>query len=1457
MNKDWLVLVQKFDEASARTKFENICEGLFRKLNPKKTVRTVRVNQGDGGIDIFIGEIGIEPIDVIQCKFFVSGIGDSQKNQIRESFKTAMFSQEYEVKSWTLCIINTLDLQQNKWWTSWKNKNEETYQLSNDFISLKEGNELIDLLKEYNLYNQSFELEDSIKIKEIHEVLVKGDSQIDIESILKNTSYALLQVRNYIEDKTSAHIVRAEVTSIYNWIIQDIPLNQKNVLVLKGEKGLGKSAILKDLYERLSLEKYNVLGLKADKFYCKSIVELENKLFDKLLSFDKLIKETVGKGEKLVVLIDQIDAMSLTLSSNREYIETYNKLISKLQTYQNIRIIISSRSYDLKYDAELSIYNSDSYKKISVNLFSEEEVKSILTTFNIKHPSQKVLHLLRTPNHLDIFCRIYDSSSKREIDSITTLKDLYDHLWKKYISPQKELKLKELIFKVVQRMYQEQRISVGNIYEDDYFSEIGYLNSNSILVEYDKEIQFFHQTFYEYVFAKYFVESDRDLESYIIENEQSLYVRSITKMIVEYLRESDIQKYMNTIKNILISDKYRFHIKSLIISLLGGVKNPCELEKKLALEVLFKNDDYENVFISSIHSFVWVQFLISQRILLNYFNITKKATDTDLEYEFKKKKYSDYSWGIFVNNINENPIIIIDYLESINFENKEQFISNLLYFVSDWKDSKLISYFEKYIPFKKQTEGKRDNHYFYEVLRKIFQYNSDYAYKMLGIAIIDLYEKVEYDYSFEYPMDELIKEFFKISPLKTFKYLFSIYQEIVEKTKLPYFSYEKIQSSLLKSSKINDSNTHWIHSGEHGLTDYLEEFVLNDTTNFFLQFYQNQKNSNDVLIIKMIVKKLGSNSSFFKKEILELIEILNSKNIFKGSDDDLQLQLRTLISSVYSFLEEKQRIFVDNILLNLTTTYDYWIWTDENGKKKISLNEFGKKKYLFIKALPFNSLNKNQSLFKTYQELNRKFGDLDHRIATNVSRASYVSVSPPLSESACKRMSLKHWKKSMIKYNESYTSDRWTFGNIEEHSRMFQSVVKENPSMFFDFIRDMFNDKQISERYILRGIGGLIDGNYNPNKVKKLFKQLITLDINNSYYGSVVNHYIGYFIENKNVDKDIVLYLSDLALNYPNKEKEHNPNYPLHDAVNSVVGSAVSELIHCFYNKEFEEIIFSTIEKLIEKPTCNDSVKIMLLNDLAHLNRLDINRAFRIFEELTNTTDHKILKHSINSSQYFNNRFHNKMDGYFKRVLECPEIYKQNYVLISSWLLGLDNEKKLYYKFIEKGKDAKLCAIDVAEEFLIDEDTGLINVKALEILSEFLSETDKEFAGEYSCVILRKFRPENFQHFFPFLNEYSKTVLCRKDPRYFLQYLSTCSKNYPEKCLELLQNIDFRDKPDIQDSGYYDKEPIQLILAIYSKLVSEIIKNKTLINQALDIFDGMLKHKHLRNNANQAIETLK
>lgn len=70
MEDEWMLLIKKYKTEGARKIFENICKTLYEILNPKKNVKSVRVSQGDKGIDIFIGDIGVEPIDVIQCKFF-------------------------------------------------------------------------------------------------------------------------------------------------------------------------------------------------------------------------------------------------------------------------------------------------------------------------------------------------------------------------------------------------------------------------------------------------------------------------------------------------------------------------------------------------------------------------------------------------------------------------------------------------------------------------------------------------------------------------------------------------------------------------------------------------------------------------------------------------------------------------------------------------------------------------------------------------------------------------------------------------------------------------------------------------------------------------------------------------------------------------------------------------------------------------------------------------------------------------------------------------------------------------------------------------------------------------------------------------------------------------------------------------------------------------------------------
>ena len=121
MKKDWTDFKALYGGIEgARAGFEEACETLLRKLYPGRNVQIIRANPGDEGIDILVGEIGVEAIKVFQCKFFLDQIEGAQQAQIRDSFKSALKSEQYEIAEWTLCLPKTLDIKENHWWSGWK-----------------------------------------------------------------------------------------------------------------------------------------------------------------------------------------------------------------------------------------------------------------------------------------------------------------------------------------------------------------------------------------------------------------------------------------------------------------------------------------------------------------------------------------------------------------------------------------------------------------------------------------------------------------------------------------------------------------------------------------------------------------------------------------------------------------------------------------------------------------------------------------------------------------------------------------------------------------------------------------------------------------------------------------------------------------------------------------------------------------------------------------------------------------------------------------------------------------------------------------------------------------------------------------------------------------------------------------------------------------------------------------
>ncbi|WP_426091301.1 hypothetical protein [Flavobacterium sp. DSR3-2] len=233
MNRDWIDFKSLHSNiAGARESFENACEMLFRKIHSDKSVSQVKVKLGDGGIDIFIGELGIEPITVIQCKFFLESFENSQKSQIRDSFDTAITSTKYELKEWILCIPRVIDIDEHSWWFKWKDKKIKQHNKSKTFITIKNGNELITLFKEQDLYNQIFNIADSLKIDEIHKALMPKKIALPTE-----INPQIVLFNNYSKKCESFYLERELDVEFTN------SLKLSNLWV-SGGSGLGKTALV-------------------------------------------------------------------------------------------------------------------------------------------------------------------------------------------------------------------------------------------------------------------------------------------------------------------------------------------------------------------------------------------------------------------------------------------------------------------------------------------------------------------------------------------------------------------------------------------------------------------------------------------------------------------------------------------------------------------------------------------------------------------------------------------------------------------------------------------------------------------------------------------------------------------------------------------------------------------------------------------------------------------------------------------------------------------------------------------------------------------------------------------------------------------------------------------------------------------------------------------------------------
>jgi hypothetical protein len=92
---------------------------------------------------------------------------------------------------------------------------------------------------------------------------------------------------------------------------------------------------------------------------------------------------------------------------------------------------------------------------------------------------------------------------------------------------------------------------------------------------------FFHETFFDYCFARHFLASGDSLRDLLTSSEQDLFRRAQVRQILAVERGADVTAYLADLGWLLNSPDVRLHIKVLVVALLDTVPTPTGQEWQL------------------------------------------------------------------------------------------------------------------------------------------------------------------------------------------------------------------------------------------------------------------------------------------------------------------------------------------------------------------------------------------------------------------------------------------------------------------------------------------------------------------------------------------------------------------------------------------------------------------------------------------------------------------------------------------------------------------------------------------------------------------------------------------------------------------------------------------------------------------------------------------------------------
>ncbi|MBQ9669960.1 MAG: ATP-binding protein [Prevotella sp.] len=1244
------------------------------------------------------------------------------------------------------------------------------------------------------------------------------------EEVMSESRSAFDRINTDFHNLKDSFIDRKEIGILYQWVKDDLLENESCVKLLVGNAGMGKSVVIRKTIQRLEKDGIKCFAIKADKlqppvgYTSNEHLELLRNTFSSL-----------NQEKRSVLVIDQIDALSQYINSDRTKLENITaliKLFSDDKNMRNVRIIVSCRSFDLDFDPKLSLLGRE--PQIKLGLLAKEDVEEVLDRMKVglyKELDDKTKTVLQTPQHLNLFCRVYAKNKKKDYYSIT---ELYDELWLQTIGLA-EIKInneiaEKILYDLALKIYDDETLTPQWDYDTSEFKEANYLISEGIIEQIDNRATFFHQSMYDYVFARYYKKEKRSLIQDLLakEKHQGIFMRSTVNFVLDYERAKNEKQYKEDVKTILFSGKIRTHIQLMLLWAMANREDILLFEKKCIKDLYVQNRLLFFSFIRRTYNKEWYQIitpLIAKEI--------KTMRIGDAVY--------DNVYGYFWNHVQQSTEGVFKLVDSIKDEETRKIVArNVLHATPDYS----LGVVTKWYKFICDTLYNKAH-----FLEKALPSNPQFVLDNISELIDYILNPQEKENHHEERVVETILE--------------EIYTPLMEK-------YSEVFYPILRDRILYAINANRTPSWRDGI-DYNNVFplmmdqhhhayALHEWFGEMLKRQVQHQTSNAIADIKNLLNQNEASCyGFAFKAMKEAPTLFTDDIIAILKDTKLVDDLLSYSDVTYHFLEMLRAWFplVDSDTLTLCQEliYDFKSDSDMQPDKKRSYTgayypHLGYEQRKLIWAIPENL--RNSKIKRKKQELDRRFKyewkneKPDHDVTAAFVCGGLMSVEQ------YKTVSCEDWRKSFYGIKD-FAKGKYRHFDERVHADAFKQCVSERSNFFEKFVFQIFEEEHIPAIYKLSGLDGLTMANYPKDQLLPLlWKSMDMFDkLSKGGYG---------------------YRLFEVIDNFTSIEGEHIDR----------IEEFLKRIILSEYNSKYDASIEDQFDKSISNDTLNvgvNSTQGHAIQSFTKIGKLS-HRKKKVYDFFLKSHDVLSVEHQLVTMFYLQRECYDN-ELYNKVMFRYANKPVTDYLFLNAdrmhWFWCNDPEQILpYFRMILSKRRAKPILVQImffgmqyekSKEISKEMFEDLLSQNEEEVIRKIIplayQHLPDETYGEQSEAFLRRFADDNRDEI-----RHSYFIWCDKMPESSIElfmdlltswlncsleggfheivkHLEKCCNNYPYECYQCVKML-IDSKSDI---AYYDEEELLKILLTCYRIFMDDEENEK-ADEVMDVFDKMMLNSY-------------